>query len=74
MSPMELGIKWRNEVYVDAMLPFGLRSMLKIFTAVADMLHWLITLHSVKQVTHCLDDSAGMGLPDSKFCANKLVF
>jgi len=31
-----LGMKWKQSVYVDGMLPFGLRSAPKIFTAVAD--------------------------------------
>ena len=33
-----LGMYWKEQVYVDAMLPFGLRSVLKIFNAVADAL------------------------------------
>ena len=37
-----LGINWNGELYVDAMLPFGLQSAPKIFTAVADALEWCI--------------------------------
>ena len=33
-----LGIAWREQVYVDSVLPFGLRSAPKIFNAVADAL------------------------------------
>ena len=33
-----LGIWWNGCVYIDRMLPFGLRSAPKIFTAVADAL------------------------------------
>ena len=68
MDHQWLGIKWRNEVYVDAMLPFGLRSMLKILTAVADMLDWFTELQGVMQVTQCLDDSTGMAPLDCR-CA-----
>ena len=30
------GMKWRDRLFVDAALPFGLRSAPKIFTAMAD--------------------------------------
>ena len=33
-----LGMKWEGRLYVDPMLPFGLRSSAKIFNAVADTL------------------------------------
>ena len=33
-----LGMEWRGDVFVDPMLPFGLRSAPKIFNAVADAL------------------------------------
>jgi len=33
-----LGVMWKGAYYIDAMLPFGLRSAPKIFTAVADAL------------------------------------
>ena len=32
------GIDWNNQLYIDAVLPFGLRSAPLIFTAVADAL------------------------------------
>ena len=31
-----LGMKWENSMFTDTALPFGLRSVPKIFTAVAD--------------------------------------
>ena len=31
-----LGVQWEGQVYVDAALPFGLRSAPKIFNALAD--------------------------------------
>ena len=34
-------VRWRDRLYVDPMFPFGLRSALKIFNAVADSLNWL---------------------------------
>ena len=35
-----LGMKWKGECFVDAMLPFGLRSAALIFTAIADAFEW----------------------------------
>ena len=39
-----LGFQWQGVQYVDGMLPFGLRSAPKIFTAVANALEWVATL------------------------------
>jgi hypothetical protein len=36
-----LGLVWDDMLYMDAVLPFGLRSAPKIFTAVADALAWI---------------------------------
>ena len=36
-----LGMRWNKRIFVDNMLPFGLRSAPKIFTAVADSLEWV---------------------------------
>jgi len=33
---MLLGMVWRDQLYVDGALPFGLRSAPKLFTALAD--------------------------------------
>ena len=35
-----LGMMWRDKLYVDTTLPFGLRSAPKILNAVADALQW----------------------------------
>ena len=35
-----LGVRWGNDVFLDAALPFGLRSAPKIFSAIADALLW----------------------------------
>ena len=37
-----LGVLWKEKLYVDTMLPFGLRSAPKIFTAVADAIEWCV--------------------------------
>lgn len=33
-----LGMSWKNQIYVDSMLPFRLRSTPKVFNAIADAL------------------------------------
>ena len=31
-----MGMMWQNKLYIDTVLPFGLQSALKIFTALTD--------------------------------------
>ena len=38
------------------MLPFGLRSAAKIFTAIADVLEWVARQGGVPEIDHYLDD------------------
>ena len=51
-----LGVSWRGEVYVDRALPFGLRSAPKIFSAVADVIAWVLYKEGIKFQLHYLDD------------------
>ena len=37
-----LDMKWEDKVYIDVMLPFGLRSAPKFFNAIADPLKWCV--------------------------------
>ena len=51
VSPLDrryIGMQWNGQVYVDGMLPFGLRSAPKIFNAVADALEWCIAKEELK--------------------------
>lgn len=50
-----LGMRWKGKLYVDMALPFGLRSAPKIFTALADALHWILETHGIDGL-HYLDD------------------
>ena len=59
-------------VYIDTMLPFGLRSAPKIFNAVADGLEWCITKVGVQVRYHYLDDFIVLGPPGSEECAEHL--
>lgn len=37
-----LGMVWKEGIYIDTTLPFGLRSAPKIFNSVADALEWVM--------------------------------
>ena len=51
-----LTITWEGAVYVDHSLPFGLRSVPKIFTAVADAMAWALHARGIRLLLHYLDD------------------
>ena len=52
-----LGMKWRDQFYVDLVLPFGLRSAPFIFNSIADMVEWiLVTSYQIPDLLHYLDD------------------
>ena len=63
-----LGMRWRGQLYVDAMLPFGLRSAPKLFNALADALEWCLRRNGVHRVWHYLDDFVVVGRPESVEC------
>ena len=49
-------MRWKDKLYVDPMLPFGLRSAPKIFNAVADALNWHLRQAGIHHIFHYLDD------------------
>ena len=51
-----LGVRWEGTVYIDRVLPFGLQSAPKLFSAVADALHWILHKKGIKKSLHYLDD------------------
>lgn len=67
-----LGMEWKGCWYVDTVLPFGLRSAPKIFTAVADGLIWIMGNNGIKKALHYLDDYLFFGRPRSSECAEAL--
>lgn len=76
MLPIHPDKHWllgKEGVFVETALPFGLRSALKLFTAVADDLEWIIQREGVKSVLHYLDDFLLVGPPGSLECAHKLT-
>ena len=50
-----LGMRWRDQLYVDKVLSFDMRSARKIYSAVADGLQWILREAGVDLI-HCLDD------------------
>ena len=63
-----LGMQWEGQVYIDAVLPFGLRSAPLIFTALADGLEWILKQRGVSYIAHYLDDFITAGPPNSEQC------
>ena len=66
-------IQWEGSLYVDPMLPFGLRSAPKIFNAVADALNWYMIQLGIRNVLHYLDDFIVIGPPNSPECGSALA-
>ena len=63
-----LGMAWEGQIYVDAALPFGLRSAPKIFNALADALEWIVRWNGVQDLWHYLDDFITCGQSGSQEC------
>ena len=56
---------WDNFLFIDTTLPFGLRSVPKIFTTMADAAEWIARQQGVTTILHYLDDYLVIGHPDS---------
>ena len=69
-----LGMQWRGNFFIDLALPFGLRSAPYIFSAVADLLEWIVRRnYHVAFLKHYLDDFHTLGPPDSPHCEQNLA-
>ena len=68
-----LAMSWEGSLYIDPMLPFGLRSAPKIFNAVADALNWCLHQRGIKHSYHYLDDFIIVGRPGSSQCQEDLI-
>ena len=66
-------VQWREQIFVDPMLPFGLRSAPKIFNAVADTLHWHLQQGGIRYIYHYLDDFIIVAPPQSSQCQQDLT-
>ena len=69
-----LGMRWREALYVDSALPFGLRSAPKLFNSVADVLEWKLKHMGIQQVFHYLDDFLIVAPPHSPCCKEELRY
>ena len=67
-----LGMCWRDRLFLDNSLPFGLRSAPKIFNAAADAMEWIIRRKGVADVYHYLDDFITLGEPGADTCGRNL--
>ena len=67
-----LGMRWRDQLLVDTVLPFGLRTAPKIFSAVADALEWVCLKRGVSWSIHYIDDFLTAGAAGSLECYNNL--
>lgn len=68
-----LAVKWRGDTFLDAALPFGLRSAPKVFSALADALLFIMARNGVESSIHYLDDFLFVGPPSSDKCAASLA-
>ena len=64
--------EWKGGLYLDATLPFGLRSAPVIFNAVAEALAFIIRQRGVEGMDHYLDDFTLVEKPSSQQCKRNL--
>ena len=67
-----LGMSWNGQTYVDMVLPFGLHSAPKIFTAVADALEYILQEQGIIHILHYLDEFVLLGRPGKADCEKGL--
>ena len=67
-----LGMEWHNSLFVDTVLPFGLRSAPKIFNILADAIQFAALAQGIQHITHYLDDFVILGSPGSGQCGRDL--
>ena len=67
-----IAMKWKDKIYVDTVLPFGLCSAPKIFSAVADALEWILLKQGVSVCLHYLDDFLTIGKANTEECNRNL--
>ena len=68
-----LGMCWREQLYVDRCLPFGLRSAPYLFNQIATAVEWIMTNnYRMSHLLHYLDDYFLAGPPGSPHCGTML--
>ena len=69
-----LAMKWLGQFFVELALPFGLRSAPLIFSAVADMVEWILpNNYNLSDLLHHLDGFITARPPVGYLC-QKFVF
>ena len=69
-----LGMKWRDNYYVDLVLPFGLGSAPCIFDSIASIVEWILRHnYDVSNLLHYLDDFIIAGSPGASICCRNLA-
>ena len=63
-----LAMEWKDNIYINTCLPFGLRSAPKLFNIMADLLAWILEQQHASILMHYLDDFLTMGHPMSPEC------
>ena len=66
-----LAIQWKDNLYIDKVLPFGLHSAPLLFTALADAAEWAICQKGVQHILHYVDDFILAGEPHS--CTVRII-
>ena len=67
-----LGMHWQGREFVDGCLPFGLRSAPLLFTAVGDLLQWVMERCGVSWLGHYIDDFVTLGDSGAVDCRDHL--
>ena len=68
-----LAVSWQGTTYIDRALPFGLRSVPKILSALTDAMMWMLRESRIKAALHYLDDFVVLGPPGSPLCGQALA-
>ena len=66
-------MQWKDQLYLDKALPFGLRSAPLIFTAVADAMELIICQLGVLHIFHYVDDFIFVGTLNSQDCGASMA-
>ena len=67
-----LAMNWNAHVFIDTCLPFGFRSIPKLFNVLADFLSWILEQKGTCPLLHYLDDFLLIASPKSSACSNNL--
>ena len=67
-----LGMQWEGQLFIDSVLPFGLRSAPKVFCTISDTLEWILWRRGMTSGLHYIDDFITFGTAGSQQCKRNL--